>query len=700
MAKRVIYIIIVLQVCMIVKTSGRDFSRTSPCSTTSCAKAASELLNYINFDVNPCEDFYEFACGKFLSNIYLQKEPIVNVETIMRDNYLGRIRVIIQEPILHKDSPSMIMAKQMYSACITEQSRENGVQYIKDALKQVGGWAVLEEDWDGKEFDWKTATYILRQLGFPYEYFVQVNVRENEEDSSKYNLQIGSPLSVVSMETEEEEELFYNHMVDIAIAFGANVTTAENDYRDVISFLKDLKAITKNSWDEDTTRDYFTLLDLQNKFPDIPWLEYISQILAPVPNIQMDQKILVTEIPYIFYFGNVLNKTSKRAISNYIAWRMIIEHSSMLTNGIAEMSLNFHKELNKIVFQIPSLTKICSGLVESTFSIPIQAEYVSRFVTKDAKDDVTDMVQNIIEEFKDEIDDLDWMDYETRRLAISRLSNISMYVAYPDEMLKADKVTDFYKKYKIVEDNLLASVLSVNYYKINSNFQKLHEPEEIDENDYEINKKYTTYGIVYYLSSDNSITVPHRVLQHIVYNEDRPKYLNYGGLGTFISHQLFHAIFEGSAIRQESEYYKWLSPETHEAYQSKLNCVAQQYQNFYVSEINKYVNSTKTKNEDIADIAGIQLAYKAYKKWGHLHGKESRLPRLDYTPKQMFWISSAIRYCSKGSTEAIDKTVTYSYQSLKRFRVLGALKNSKEFAKDFHCPFDSTMNPQDKCEFW
>ncbi|KAF5279514.1 hypothetical protein FQR65_LT03336 [Abscondita terminalis] len=619
----------------------------------------------------------------------------------MRDNYLGRIRVIIQEPVLHNDSPPMVMAKQMYTACINEDSGQNGVQLIKDTMNQIGGWAVLDNDWNGENFDWKKATYELRQLGFPYEYFVQVAVRENKEDSSKYILQIGSPLSVLSMETDEQVEIFYNHMVDIAVAFGANQTTAEEDYKDVINFLKNLLAIANSSWDDDITKDYFTLPDVQRKFPDIPWIEYISHILNPVKNVNMDTLIQVTEIPYIFYLGNVLSTTSKRCISNYMAWRMIIEHSSTLTSEIGEITQNFYKRLNKqMILPIPSITKACSGSVESIFSLPIQAEYVNRFVSKDAKDDVTEMIDNIIEDFKDEIDDLDWMDYETRRTAISRISNISIYVAYPDEMLDADKINGLYEGYKIQEDNLLASLISVNYRKVNLNFQKLHEPEDEDTSNFEVNKKYTTYGMVYYLSSDNSITVPHRVLQHIIYNEDRPKYLNYGGLGTFIAHQLFHAIFEGSSIRQESDYYSWLPEEVKEVYQTKLNCVAQQYQNFYVPELKKHVNSSNTKNEDIADIAGIQLAYKAYRKWVHLYGKESRLPRLDYTPKQMFWISSAIRYCSKGSHEAIDKAVTYSYQSLKRFRVLGALKNSKEFARDFHCPLDSTMNPKDKCDFW
>ncbi|KAF5299289.1 hypothetical protein FQA39_LY02462 [Lamprigera yunnana] len=676
-------------VCVIISVI--KFSQSlSTCSTLSCVKAANEILNYIEQDIDPCENFYEFACNKFLNNVHLKEEPTINVESIMRDNYATRMKVIIQEPILHLDSPSMVMAKQMYATCIKETSKENSMQYIRDSLTKIGGWAVLEgNDWNEQYFDWMVATYKLRQLGFPHQYFVKMAVHESNENASKYLLKLASPWAFISVTTPKEEDMLYNYMVDIAVAFGADRSLAESEYRDVTY---------NETWDEDINQDYFILSNLQIEFPGIPWLEFIEHMLSPVPNIQLEDVVFVNDIPYIYYLHGVLNKTSKRVLSNYIAWRMIIEYTSILSDDASKATEAYYTRANNDkIISIPTIPQICSEIAHNSFSLPIQAEYVHRFVSKEAREDVTLMIENMIDIFKDEVDDLDWMDYDTRRLALERLSNISIYVAYPDELLDNKNLEETYKRYKINEDNLLASLLSIKFEKTNDEFEKLHEAEDEDD---AISRKYTTYGMVYYLASDNSITVPHRILQSVIYDEDRPKYLNYGGLGSFIAHQLLHALFEGSSIRQESQYYDWMSPATQKIYQNKLSCVAHHYKNYYIPEIDKFTNSDNTKNEDFADIAGLQLAYKAYKKWVHYHGKEIKLPKLDYTPKQLFWISSAVRYCSKGSTEAINKTVTHSYQSLKRFRVLGALQNSKDFAKDFYCLSNSPMNPREKCELW
>lgn len=700
--------VVILQMCVLKHLSARDFSRVSPtCTSADCVKAASEIMHYIDQDVNPCDDFYEFACGTFLNNVQLKKESLVNVETIMRDNYLSRIRVMMQEPILHNDSNSMIMAKKMHEACMNSRSSENGVKLVKDTLRQIGGWAVLEgDDWDDSYFHWVWASYLLRKLGFPYEYLVKISVNERSDESDQALLQIDSPWSCISLRTPEEETLLYNHMVDIAIAFGADEDVARSEYADVINFIKDLMGLDNvfqedDISDDDATTAYLTISELQEKFADIAWLELLEGILEPVVKMNVDQMVLIKDMSYLYNLQDILSNTTERVLNNFIAWRLIIEHSNVLTNDIAEISRNFYKQLNKQII-VPTLwpiNKMCSGIVESVFSLSLQAAYVHRFISQNARDDAMDMVDNIVKEFVEEINELHWMDDETRIAAIDRLANLSSYVAYPDAMLDSDLIEERYLGYQIYEDNLLASILSVNYHKVNSLFNKLNKDDnDIDE--VEINEKYTTYGIVYYLASDNSITVPHRMLQDVVYNEDRPKYLNYGSLGSFIGHQIFHSIFEGSPIRQESEYYNWISPETHEAYQKKLDCVAENYESFYVPEIDKYVNSTNTKEEDIADIAGVQLAYKAYKEWIDRNGKEKKLPKLDYTPKQLFWISSAIRFCSKGSPEAIEKTVRHSYQSLKRFRVLGALRNSKHFSKDFHCPAESMMNLNKKCEIW
>lgn len=82
------------------------------------------------------------------------------------------------------------------------------------------------------------------------------------------------------------------------------------------------------------------------------------------------------------------------------------------------------------------------------------------------------------------------------------------------------------------------------------------------------------------------------------------------------------------------------------------------------------------------------------------NGPEQKLPGLEYTQKQLFWISAANTWCERRRPESLKLQVLNGYHSPGRYRVLGPFRNIKYFAKDFNCPLGSPMNPENKCEVW
>lgn len=133
------------------------------------------------------------------------------------------------------------------------------------------------------------------------------------------------------------------------------------------------------------------------------------------------------------------------------------------------------------------------------------------------------------------------------------------------------------------------------------------------------------------------------------------------------------------------------------------------------------MNGINTQGENIADNGGIKESYLAYQRWKEENEPEPRLPGLDYSPQQMFWISAAQTWCSVyrpgnlytnmphlpsffltniSFTESMKMRITTGVHSPAQFRVLGPLSNMKDFAKDFNCPEGSAMNPSKKCEVW
>ena len=113
------------------------------------------------------------------------------------------------------------------------------------------------------------------------------------------------------------------------------------------------------------------------------------------------------------------------------------------------------------------------------------------------------------------------------------------------------------------------------------------------------------------------------------------------------------------------------------------------------------MNSIQTQAENIADMGGMKIAYLAYQELVKKQGAEPMLPKLNYSPSQLFWISAGNLMCTKEWPEIWDSIFTKnSAQSPSEFRVVGPLSNMPEFAEDFNCPVNSKMNPTKKCSVW
>lgn len=107
-----------------------------------------------------------------------------------------------------------------------------------------------------------------------------------------------------------------------------------------------------------------------------------------------------------------------------------------------------------------------------------------------------------------------------------------------------------------------------------------------------------------------------------------------------------------------------------------------------------------TQGENIADNGATKYPYRAYKRWVEKNGAELRLPGLNYSPEQLFWISAAQIWCAVDRPEFMKVKIRTDSHALEQFRVVGAFGNNADFARDFSCPIGSPMNPANKCEVW
>lgn len=144
------------------------------CTTIPCLHAASRIYQYINPNVDPCNNFYEFACGNFLKHAHGDEDLYFNTQ--LEKHRQRELVELYREEIKEDDHKVVKIAKKLYNGCLNEpQIEEDAVKTLRKVFEQVGGWPVLEgSKWKEEHFNWVNATYKLRDFGYHSGVFVNL----------------------------------------------------------------------------------------------------------------------------------------------------------------------------------------------------------------------------------------------------------------------------------------------------------------------------------------------------------------------------------------------------------------------------------------------------------------------------------------------------------------------------------------------
>ncbi|CAB3250166.1 unnamed protein product [Arctia plantaginis] len=653
------------------------------CNSPGCIHTASKLLMNMDEKVDPCDDFYDFACGSFVKNTRIPDDKTsVNTFSIITDQLQEQIRALLDEPIAKNEPKPFVLAKTLFQACMNRSAIEaRGVQPLLDMLRRLGGWPVLDGDkWDERSFSWEQSVYKFRNAGY--------SLDQASLGLSREYLNRGFSDKLV--------QAYYEYMVDIATLLGADRARAKVDLKNSLEFEMKLANISlplEKRRNATSLYNPMTVAELQEK---IPWLEYINRLLTPHVNIGVDEVTIVSVPKYISDLEVLLETTPKRVQANYVMWRVAGASVSYLTDNLRRRQLAYVTALSGKT-ERESRWKECADNTSASMSIAVGALYIRKYFNENSKANALEMVNDIKQQFRQTLNEVEWMDDKTRKAALEKADSMASHIAYPSEMLDNDKLTKFYSGLEMSSDKLMESVLNLTLFGTEYLFSKLREP---------VNKTdWVTHGrpaIVnaFYSSIENSIQFPAGILQGAFFSAKRPAYMNYGAIGFVIGHEITHGFDDqGRQFDQNGNLVDWWQEMTKQKYLEKAKCIIDQYSNYTVSEVGLKLNGVNTQGENIADNGGIKEAYYAYQAWTNRHGEEARLPGLEkYTPKQLFWLSAANTWCAVYRNEAIKLRITTGFHAPGRFRVIGPLANMEEFANDFKCPVGSPMNPAHKCK--
>ncbi|XP_070503394.1 neprilysin-2-like isoform X2 [Chironomus tepperi] len=642
-----------------------------------------------------CDDFYSFACNKFIQTTYTPDEKsIVNTESLLIDQLDENLLRILSKPIEGYELWPHKLAKYLYKNCMdTDNIRSMAYDKIHKLLNSLGGWPILMSNWHEENWSWEKFILTLRR-------FVGIgngkNIFRDDISDGLNNLNIGNDdVQGITRNFENEEQTVLEHeypifMYQIAIALGAlNTTSVQNELNEALELGKALNQLLNGRNFHPRSRIRAAeQKELKIELDFLRWIEIFDKF-----KLKSAESALVDHTKSVYdNLKDLKKKFSKRTFANYIVWRIIDFTTQFLDDNALESTLRLFKSTYGVIDR-EQRWKLCTRITRKYAELASGSLYVNDYFPKESRDIAMKMVQTIIDEFRRTIITSDWMDEKTKTGALNTLNNLKVIIGYDERLLNVEEVEKYYHGIeKNFTSEFLFLAMQLNIQQTDKSFQNKFR----NISDWTLYAKPTT-SKASYNRKDNSIYFAAAFFQPPNFDKNRPMSMNFGAIGSIIAHELTHCF-----DRFAEKINEW-SESSIKEYVSRLKCFTTQYSSYIDPDINENLNGTVTVTEDTADNGGIKLAYRAYVKWMKtLKGPQSQLIALKYTPQQLFWISYAQFYCSVQRDEVKRSQLeSHEVHSFDRFRVIGPLINAFEFSRDFNCSIMSRMNGDSKrCTIW
>lgn len=665
------------------------------------AKSA-EIRNYLNESQDPCENFYNFACGNYYRINPPDTPPYQRniFQSISKTLSHRLLRLLQEDDEQSVDTPTDQKVKHFFDSCLNIESLSKAYRSkLLDIVKEFGKMPVLEGDqWQESEFDWlKTVAKIAHKYNIHMiiGYLVDVDYTNHSINRMSITAQ-DMPLKSRLVYSEEVHALVRNirknaiaqrlqHFLELETSL-ANRTAEEIfefETRLVLGYSN--SSILWNFQQRNHTNkagngativsNLLTIEEMQRKYqPHLDFKRWLNISLGFLPTGQVNDLIE----PSAANIAGALKQTPARIVANYI----------------------FYNLLENFMFAIPKEKHIlqdwCVITTKSYFAKVLDNMIYRNYITDQTIKAVEYLWQIIKTTFQSRLDSnqYNWMMEDTRRHAADKLKNMRLEI-------NSYQQTNFSEEFHELKINSVDYIENIKALLVQSAIkwrQKVTQPP-------------TTYDNPVYLSftpvniqDENLIKVPVSILQpYFMLSEHYPNSLNFATLGFLLSHELLHAFDEEGKLFDESGNLKeWFDPESNDYFKKQTNCFSLQYHRYNYS--GRPLPLLDSQTENTADNGGLRLAYNSYLHWYEdavrsyeMQKSQETMPRLKYTNKQLFFISYGQLWCS--STHPLIKSYAASIDDHvpNEFRAIVPLSNLPEFSKEFNCPFGTNMNPAKKC---
>lgn len=442
----------------------------------------------------------------------------------------------------------------------------------------------------------------------------------------------------------------------------------ENRAHDVLALESRIAALqwsVMDARDPQKTYNPFALDELQALAPSIDWKAYLSaQGIADVPAT----KLIVREPDYFQGISRLLETMPLEVWKRYLRFRLLEASAPYLPKAFAERSFEFNEGVLRGTKQNQERWKRGAALVDRLMGEASGKLYVDAYFPPQSKAMADKMVANLFVAYEQSIDGLDWMSRATKAEAIKKLHRVRVKIGYPDTWRD-------YSDLEISATDLLGNVFRANQFEATRKRRQLGGP--VDSTEWRMTAPTVD---AYYSPGANEMAFPAGILQPPLFNAQADDAFNYGSTGATIGHEMSHAFDNrGSQYDGDGNLRDWWTAEDHAKFKERTDKLVQQF-SLYEPILGYRIDGALTLSENIADLVGLEIAYKAY--IASLNGKAS--PVIDgMTADQRFFLGYAQSYMGKRREELQIAQLKSNPHSPERYRVNGIVVNMQAYQKAF-----------------
>ena len=643
-------------------------------------------LGAMDKTADPCVDFYQYACGKWVADHPIPADrPMWGsfMELVQRNE--ETLRGILEKASV--DDPKRTPLEQKigdyYNACLDEKIVDaKGDEPIRPELAHidaipdkhglqaelirlhdqgVGVWFGFGSSPDPKNSTMNIGDADQGGLGLPdRDYYLK-------DDAKSVALREG----------------YVKHVAAMLHLAGETTEKADADAKAIMAFET---LLAKGSLDVVARRDpdnlyhRTTVAQLAALCPFIDWPGYFQAVGAP------KIETLNVDVPEFFRALNAaVDATSLADLKTYLRWHVVHANAGRLAPPFVDENFAFYGKTLSGVEQLPPRWKRCVESTDRALGEALGQKYVDATFGAEGKERTLKMVHAIEKAMDEDLGKISWMTPETKKAAYEKLQAVANKIGYPDKWRD-------YSSVRIVRDDYAGNALRATEFEVHRDLNKIGKP--VDRGEFGMTPPTVN---AYYNPQENNINFPAGILQPPFYSNTADDAVNFGAIGAVIGHELTHGFDDqGRKFDAQGNLRDWWTKADADAFNQRAQCLIDEYSKFKpVADI--HLNGKLTLGENTADNGGIRLAFAAMMET--LDGK--RDVRVDgFTPEQRFFLGYARNWCGS-RTEAFERMLTQvDPHSSEKFRVDGVVENMPEFQKAFSCKTGQPMVAAPACRVW